>query len=166
MTWLPSVMKPHMHWLLVILSMMAMSCNNNDRVINYRLPDGYRGYFWVVVDAESGQKVDTNDGLTIINIPANGIVKVKDDSFLLGPHKTMAQYSSGKVIPVYGEADANNVMIIPLSGATGVRTIYLIGTKEERQYYFRDPSGGGQLEAVKELNRRLAIEGDDPLFIK
>jgi hypothetical protein len=159
-------MKTHMSVILACLSLMAMRCNTNDRVIRYCLPNEYRGYFWVVVDRKNGQEVDTRGGLTIINVPKNGIVKVKDDSFLVGPHKTMAQFNSGEIIPVYGEADANDVMIIPLSGSTGVRTIYLIGTKKDRQYYFRDPGGDGQLEAVKELNRRLAIEGNDPLFTK
>lgn len=88
---------------LCVLLLLAIGCGgNNDPVtVKYVLPDNYKGYIWVALDPVQGKEVRPNaNNEIILKIPSDGILLVKDDGFLLRPHRLTASNYSGEKIPV------------------------------------------------------------------
>lgn len=112
--------------------------------IHFILPDGYVGVFRLVLDKEAGVEMKLENGRYALEIPKNGVLKIKSFRPFAELHEIDAAYKSGKKIPydvsgslmpksialrkvwvVVGDMDENGEMSPP------VVWTYLIGTKQQ-----------------------------------
>ena len=85
---------------LVAFVVMTSGCGKSDgTILHYVVPDGYTGYFWIVIDKEKGEVIKSTGRTYLIKIPESGILKVKDFSFRKGWHKLKGSYYSGATLP-------------------------------------------------------------------
>jgi hypothetical protein len=143
----------------VALASATAGCDRSGKTavdVGVILPEQYRGYFWIVVDGQKGQPLSPGGNGVTLRIPADGVLLVRDDSFLLEWHTLSASYVSGRQIQTIGSAGdtaAGDVVWELSRSSDGVNT-FLVGTQTERDAYYA-ADGAGQVAASEQLRERL-----------
>ena len=131
----------HRGVLLCLLLYLLLGCTDGgDLVIEYVLPDGYAGYFWIAEDAEHGQEVRPVDGRVVLHIPDDGILLLKNDQFLSEWHSQESRYANGEPLPRGRLRTTSNEEHALYSLGTSHDGIdkYLVGPKRVYDEYYKN----------------------------
>lgn len=136
----------------VALAACSNCSRQRDNVIVYEIPEGYRGYFWIIEDRKNGKPLKTtttsSSKKTVFRIPKNGVLRIRDDTPLTSWHQSRARNYSGKKVPRRNPGDSQVA-------------VQLLGTSSEGvHYHFVGPpkdfdSGKKIFEAKKKLEKRI-----------
>lgn len=100
---------------------------------HYILPDGFRGKFELVLDAEQGQEIVPRDGRLTVEIPPSGTLKVKSfEPFGMSDLNSTAEYKNGDMIPTLSARDDEVKLRGGATFSDNVKT-FVIGTAAEWQ---------------------------------
>src|SRR5690348_11806538 len=92
--------------LVITLVELCTGCESKPAEVHFLIPNGYRGVFKVVVDQPDGTIIPKKDGRFIVEIPKNGLLKIKGENPFHSPRYTAA-FMDGKTIP-YGKEFLGN----------------------------------------------------------
>jgi len=111
------------------LALAFLGCDRHGTLVRFVLPEGFHGVFQISEDREHGVDLVKSNGMLFINVPSNGLVIVKDLSFLAVWHSETAVFPDGKLISkeVY---DTNAVVLHGLF-SEGRTNWVLVGTLRE-----------------------------------
>jgi hypothetical protein len=102
------------------------------KTYRFLLPDGYRGALKLKTDSEADQPQKNPDEIYLINVPQDGVVRMRSLSGFGKWHKVSAQYLDGTFIPHgVGEMPLDAVGFFSLWTDADGQTFYLIGTRAE-----------------------------------
>lgn len=145
--------------LLASLAFLGVWFGARERVevVHFVLPDNYRGYFWVIVDQESGERVLVKHGTATVRVPPDGIVRLHDDWFLEDWHRHSAAFASGMRISTDTDdhASPEALKLWGLGETTGGNLTakdFLVGTASDYREHFKR---GTPTYSFDELRRRL-----------
>jgi hypothetical protein len=133
-----SKFKASMRWasmsLSVLLALAYLGCNRSGSPVRFVLPEGFHGVFQICEDKKRAvDLIKTNEMLLII-VPTNGLVVVKDSSFLEEWHGYSAEFPDGKLISEV-DFDTNAVVLHDLFSkgdiSSGSTNYFLVGTDRE-----------------------------------
>lgn len=132
--------------------------------VRYELPDGYRGYFWLVSDPREGEDVKVVNGVARVRVPPGGIAKVKSLRFLEQPHKNEAATYSGTQIQTNTDDRREPGAMIVQEGETivdqrGSRYVLFVGKEGEGKFNAREPGDLEGKEFMESLRRQESSLG-------
>jgi hypothetical protein len=110
-------------------------------VVKFVVPEGFRGAFRITAKAEAPVTVPSvkPHEINVVEIPAGGLVRMKDTSALILAHHIQCVTAGGKNIP-YSKPEAmpKHIAIFPLYTESSGEYYYLIGTHVEVSYALAD----------------------------
>lgn len=118
--------------LITVLGVLCIGCGiaESGPPHKYIVPDGYRGFFRIEVDAEKGEGPELVDGEYVFRIPASGVLTIADRSPFEQWHASSAAYASGTPLPTEYEAAPEEVALY--SFLTSNSYDFLVGTEDDQ----------------------------------
>jgi hypothetical protein len=89
----------------ILLLLALISCQMENRVPVYLIPDGFTGKIQINFDVNTGSLPDFSDKFVIYNVPASGILNTQTQSFVRLSHVAPIFY--------YVDSEGNRVKKIP-----------------------------------------------------
>lgn len=83
---------------LITLIFLLAGCSRSGKPILIVLPDGFTEEFWIVKDLHSGLELREENGFWVFEIPAEGVLYIKDDRPFYVWHHEVARYKSGQSV--------------------------------------------------------------------
>jgi hypothetical protein len=127
---------------LVVNFSMASSCGVIKPSVHYILPDGYVGMFKIILDEKNEVDVKLERGTYTLEIPQDGVLRIKSFTPFDAWHEVTASYKSGKEIPTLGTVADDSIALRDVG--TGERgygpttKTGVIGTKAQEDKIRRD----------------------------
>jgi hypothetical protein len=133
----------------LILAMFSLSCGFicPNPPNHFVLPDGYSGGFRIEQDEANGADLKLMGGRYVYEVPAGGVLKIKNFQSFMGCHSKTAAYQNGEEIPD-GLHVGPDVVALRGGGGSGSREIngsnigptmvtYVIGTEDQEVEFFK-----------------------------
>src|SRR5947209_5577827 len=130
--------------LLSILLLFHLGCERRSPIIEFVLPDGFRGAFIVYTNQVDGVDLPFAANTYTCVIPSSGVLKVRKDGPFYNWHRTRARYENGTILPVLSHSEhiASGTVAF-WNGASEVNMLYdFIGTQEEADVFFAETAAG------------------------
>lgn len=113
---------------LMVFVLLGGCLESNKYTVHFVLPDGYRGAFKIIEDADNrANPVTISDDVVTVSVPFDGIVKVTDVGFLTKWHSQKATYSNGRSLP-------SGMAVSPESDVVAFHSLWT--DSEGTSYYF------------------------------
>ena len=127
-------MKSRIYILLIMSPVIAffiyfMSADRAGYPVHYVIPDGFHGVFLIRPDPASSIEVLPKNGIITLHIPKNGLLELKDDSFLEHWHTELAYFESGRIL---GEGSTTAIS----ANDSQRMELFSIGTSDKDSVYF------------------------------
>lgn len=110
---------------------VLIGCGHKANKVVYVFPDTFRGEFRLTANDTNGVSIVFSNGTSVINVPANGKLAIKQSLPNVQWHTPYARTMSGRVIPVYGSPApvSNDVIALRCIGnVTSNEAIFVLGT--------------------------------------
>jgi len=132
----------------ITVALCALICGCGDRSgppVKYILPNGFTGYFRIVEDNTSEVTIKLESGAYVYRIPSSGVLVINELPGKDYYHSFSAQYVNGQTIPL-GVDDRTAPSTLAYYSLSSISTSssqkrehwYLVGTKKERDAFYRD----------------------------
>ena len=111
------------------LALAILGCDRHGTPVRFVLPEGFHGVFQISEDRQQGVDLVKSNGMLLVIVPTNGLVVVKDWSFLSVWHSEAAVFPDGELISEE-DYDTNAVVLHGLF-SEGHTYWALVGTDRE-----------------------------------
>lgn len=121
---------------------MVSSCEVIKPPVHYILPDGYVGMFKIILDEKNGVDVKLERGTYTLEVPPDGVLRIKSFTPFDAWQEVTASYKSGNEIPTLGTVGDNAIALRDVGTHQRVYgpfiTTIVIGTRSQADRVRRD----------------------------
>lgn len=121
-----------------ILLLAVIGCTKPDGLpVQFIVPGGYRGIFFVTLDRRTGLAVPITNDQFVVTIPASGKLRISSWDCIGGRHVVSAKYAGGELLPTGHDPNAVSLRVVSYKADTAT-VVYLIGTEKEARDAFKN----------------------------
>jgi hypothetical protein len=121
-------------FLKIAAILCLVGCGHRPNNVVYVFPDNFRGVFRLIANSTNGISLVSTNGITVINVPSNGVLMIEQRLPNLQWHTPSARTISGAAIPIFDASGSISKDTIALRclGNTGTNeTVFVLGTYDD-----------------------------------